>query len=223
MPTPPTEERTNEAWVEALRARGPAQAAALDELRQRLQRNLFFYLSQERSDLRNLAELELQEMAQDLAQDATLRILDNLDAFRGESRFTTWANKIAIRLAISDLRRSRYKDFSLDQLSADGDFALQSSGAQLVSATLPNPETAAERENALAILERALREALTDKQYQALTAVTLNGVPMDVVADQMGTNRNALYKLIHDARKKLRQHLESQGLSTDYLLSLFQQ
>lgn len=222
MPTPPTEERTNEAWVEALRARGPAQAAALDELRQRLQRNLFFYLSQERSDLRNLAELELQEMAQDLAQDATLRILDNLDAFRGESRFTTWANKIAIRLAISDLRRSRYKDFSLDQLSADGDFALQSSGAQLVSATLPNPETAAERENALAILERALREALTEKQYQALTAVTLNGVPMDVVADQMGTNRNALYKLIHDARKKLRQHLESQGLSTHYLLNLFQ-
>jgi len=218
----PTEERSNEDWVEALRMPGPAQAAALDELRQRLQRNLFFYLSQERSDLRSLAEVELQEMAQDLAQDATLRILSNLEAFRGESRFTTWANKIAIRLAISDLRRSRYKDFSLEQLSADGDFALQTSSAQLVSAAPPNPETAAERENALGILESALREALTDKQYQALTAVTLNGVPMDVVAEQMGTNRNALYKLIHDARKKLRQHLEAQGLSTDYLLNLFQ-
>ena len=60
-------------------------------------------------------------MAEDLAQDATLRVMDNLAKFRGESRFTTWATKIAIRLAISDLRRARYKDFSLDELSADGD------------------------------------------------------------------------------------------------------
>ena len=60
-------------------------------------------------------------MAEDLAQDATLRVMDNLANFRGESRFTTWATKVAIRLAISDLRRSRYKDFSLDELTADGD------------------------------------------------------------------------------------------------------
>lgn len=213
-------ERSNDDWVLALRQGGQAQSAALSDLRQRLQQNLYFYLSQERSDLRGLSENELQEMAQDLAQDATLRVMDNLEAFRGESRFTTWANKIAIRLAISDLRRSRYKDFSLDQLTAEGDFISQT--ASLVSSAPPNPETAAERENAFSILEEALRAALTDKQYQALTAVTLNNVPMDIVAEQMETNRNALYKLIHDARKKLRQHLEAQGISIEYLLNLFQ-
>jgi RNA polymerase sigma-70 factor (ECF subfamily) len=64
--------------------------------------------------------------------------------------------------------------------------------------------------------------ALTDRQYQALEAVALKGIPMDVVAEQMGTNRNALYKLVHDARKKLRAHLDAQGLSIDYVMELFQ-
>jgi RNA polymerase sigma-70 factor (ECF subfamily) len=67
-----------------------------------------------------------------------------------------------------------------------------------------------------------LSEALTERQYRALEAVALRGVPLEVVAEQMGTNRNALYKLVHDARRKLRAHLETQGLSIDYMLDLFQ-
>lgn len=196
------------------------QPAALEELRVRLQRSIQYYLSQERSDLRGLAFSEIEAMAQDLAQDATLRVLNNLDAFRGESRFTTWANKIAIRIAISDLRRARYKDFSLDDLTADNDFV--SATANLVGEAPPNPETAAEREDVSSILDKALRTALTKRQYQALVAVALNNVPMDVVAEQLGTNRNALYKLIHDARRKLKLHLEEQGLSTSYLMRLFE-
>lgn len=214
-------ERTNEQWLADLRGNPNQQAAALADLRGRLQKSIYFYLSQERSDLRDLSEAELERISEDLSQDATLRIMDNLDNFRGESRFTTWANKIAVRLAISDLRRARYKDFSLDNLTAEGEL-LPNNALLSTNANEPTPEIAAERENAREQIEAAFREALTQRQYQALVAVALNNVPMDVVAEQMGTNRNALYKLIHDARRKLKSYLEAQGLSLDYLMDLFQ-
>lgn len=213
-------DRTNEQWLTELQSEGPAQKKAIEDLRTRLHRSVYYYLSQERSDLRDLAQKELVEMAQDMAQDAVLRVMDNLENFRGESRFTTWTNKIAIRLAISELRRARYKDFSLDNLTANGDFL--SAKTNLVTEAPLGPEAAAERDNVMAIIGKAMRESLTERQYQALVAVALEGVPMDVVAEQMDTNRNALYKLIHDARKKLKAHLESQGLSTDYMMNLFE-
>ncbi len=214
-------DRTNEQWLAELRSDDvPVQTAVIEDLRKRLQRSIYFYLSQDRSDLRGLATQELEQMAQDLAQDATLRVMDNLDSFRGESRFTTWANKIAVRLAISDLRRARYKDFSLDQLTADGDLLPISS--RIASNNEPTPEKVTERDDVMEKIEMAFKEALTEKQYQALVAVSLKGVPMDVVAERMGTNRNALYKLIHDARRKLKAHLEAQGISTEYMMTLFQ-
>lgn len=159
-------------------------------------------------------------MAGDMAQDAVLRVMDNLDSFRGESRFTTWINKIAIRLAISTLRRARYKNFSLDDLTKDGDFL--SAEANMVTDAPPNPERAAERDDVMDKIMDGFRDSLTERQYQALVAVALEGVPMDVVAERMDTNRNALYKLIHDARRKLKAHLETQGLSTDYMMKLFE-
>ncbi len=214
-------ERDNNNWISALRSGDSAtQAEALADLRKRLQRSIYFYLSQDRSDLRGLAAQELAQMAEDLAQDATLRVMDNLENFRGESRFTTWANKIAIRLAISDLRRARYRDFSLDELTADGE--LLPAAGRLASPPSPTPEKIAERDDVLEKIELALQEALTERQYQALVAVALKGIPMDVLAERMGTNRNALYKLIHDARRKLKSHLEAQGISTDYMMNLFQ-
>ncbi|XWX03492.1 sigma-70 family RNA polymerase sigma factor [Aggregatilineales bacterium SYSU G02658] len=212
-------ERTNEEWLSDLQS-VERQSQALDDLRLRLQRSIHYYLSQERSDLRGLALSEIEEMARDLAQEATLRVLSNLDAFRGESRFTTWANKIAIRVAISEMRRARYRDFSLETITAENDFV--SASANVIGQVPVNPETAAERDDVAKILEAALRTALTPRQYQALVAVALDNVPMDTVAEQLGTNRNALYKLIHDARRKLKAHLEEQGLSTDYLMGLFE-
>lgn len=213
-------ERSNDQWLADLRGAPEVQTNALDDLRKRLQRSIYFYLSQDRSDLRALSAQELTNMADDLAQDATLRVMENLDNFRGESRFTTWANKIAIRLAISTLRRARYKNFSLDDLTADGDFI--SATANLVSDAPVSPESSAERDDVMAKIDAAFREALTERQYQALVAVAVDGVPMDVVAERMNTNRNALYKLIHDARRKLKSHLESQGLSIDYMMKLFE-
>jgi RNA polymerase sigma-70 factor (ECF subfamily) len=213
-------ELTNDEWVEALRSDGELQQSALEDLRKRLHRSIYYYLSQDRSDLRDLAPKELQAMAGDMAQDSVLRVMANLDSFRGESRFTTWINKIGIRLAISTLRRARYKNFSLDSLTEDGDFL--SSQTNLVSDSPPTPERAAERDDVMEKIQSAFKEALTERQYQALVAIALENVPMDIVAEEMGTNRNALYKLIHDARRKLKVHLESQGLSTDYMMKLFE-
>lgn len=220
-----TSNRTNEQWLADLTGSGDTQAQALDDLRQRLQRSILYYLTQERSDLRDVSSQELERMAEDLSQDATLRIMDNLDNFRGESQFTTWANRIAVRMAISDLRRARYKDFSLDNLTADGDLLPTSSNRAegITSAPPVSPETSVERDDVLARINSALEAALTDRQYQALAAVALRGVPMDVVAEQMGTNRNALYKLLHDARRKLRAYLDAEGLSAEYVMNLFQQ
>jgi RNA polymerase sigma-70 factor, ECF subfamily len=215
-------DRTNEQWLADLTGDSDVQASAIEDLRERLQRGIFYYLSRERSDLSGLSNQEITQMAEDLAQDATLRVMENLDSFRGDSRFTTWATKIAVRVAISDLRRARYKDFSLDDLTADGDF-LPASAANVNSSPLPNPEDATERSDVMVKISKALEDALTERQYQALSAVALQGVPLYIVAERMGTNRNALYKLLHDARRKLRSHLESQGLSTDYMLDLFQQ
>ncbi|MEO8396517.1 MAG: sigma factor, partial [Chloroflexota bacterium] len=86
-------ERTNEEWLADLRAEPEAQARALNDLQARLQRGIFYYLSRERSDLSGLSNHELTQMAEDLAQDATLRVMENLDSFRGDSLFTTWATR----------------------------------------------------------------------------------------------------------------------------------
>jgi len=215
-------ERTNEEWLRDLRSGEAVQAEALEDLRKRLQRGILYYLSRERSDLSHLSNHELSQMAGDLSQDATLRILDNLDTFRGDSLFTTWATRIAVRVAISDLRRARYRDFSLDNLTADGDL-LPSSANSLLSQKPPGPERAAERDEILRRIDEALSDALTERQRKALVAVIVQEVPLEIVAEQLDTNRNALYKLLHDARRKLKASLEAQGLSLDYVLGLFQE
>ena len=215
-------ERTNEQWLADLTsADSEQQASAIEALRERLQRGIFYYLSRERSDLASLSSHEITQMAADLAQDSTLRVMENLNSFRGDSLFTTWATRIAVRVAISDLRRARYKDFSLDNLTADGDM-LPASANPVAGVAPPGPERSAERDEVMGKIDAALREGLTDRQYRALMAVVVRGVPLEVVAEQLDTNRNALYKLLHDARRKLRLYLEGQGLTLDYMLKLFQ-
>lgn len=215
-------ERTNEQWLADLRGSPDVQATALEDLRERLQRGIYYYLSRERSDLSGLSTGELTQMAEDLAQDATLRVMENLGTFRGDSMFTTWATRIAVRVAISDLRRARYKDFSLDSLSADGDL-LPLEANSLLGDVPVAPERAAERSEVLSRIVEAMEDGLTERQQRALVAVAINGVPLEIVAARMGTNRNALYKLLHDARRKLRAHLEAEGLSPDYVMTLFQE
>ena len=159
-------------------------------------------------------------MAEDFAQEATLRVLKNLDSFRGESLFTTWATKVAVRAVVSELRRSRYRDFSLETLTVDGE-VMTALDPHIATDQSSSPEKNAERADVMEKVQYALENALTDRQRSALVAVGMNGIPLEIVAEQMQTNRNALYKLLHDARSKLKASLEKEGLSMEYIKDLF--
>jgi RNA polymerase sigma-70 factor (ECF subfamily) len=214
-------ERTNEEWLADLQAEGPQRTNAIEDLRARLERGLFYYLSGERSDLSDRSGDDIRQMAQDFAQDAMLKILEGLHTFRGESMFTTWATKIATRAAISELRRARYKDYSLDHLTVEGEVMPGITSLAISPDEAPAPERYTERQGVLETILSAIEDVLTERQRMALIAVAVEGVPMEEVARLMDTNRNALYKLLHDARLKLKQHMETQGLSLDYILELF--
>lgn len=218
-------DRDNAGWLDDLQAEGPTRTAALEDLRERLRRGLFFYLRRERSDLSDRTNEEIQHMAEDFAQDALLKVLDNLETFRGESQFTTWASKIAVRVAISELRRVRWKDYSLDSISNDGEFMPRvAADASATSVTPPdpiNPEQATEQQNVFRLIQEAIDEALTDRQREAMIALAIDGIPVPELARVMDTNANALYKLMHDARLKLRSYLEERGIDVDYVMDLF--
>jgi RNA polymerase sigma-70 factor (ECF subfamily) len=163
-------DRTNEQWLADLRSDGPERSLALGDLQVRLQRGLYYYLSHDRSDLSDRTGEELEQMAQDFAQDALLKVLDNLDSFRGESQFITWASKIAARVAISELRRARYRDYSLDYLTADGEIMPSITGLAISPDDAPQPESLTERKNVLDQIDEALS---TDRQRKALIAVAV--------------------------------------------------
>ncbi|MBN1966163.1 MAG: RNA polymerase sigma factor [Anaerolineae bacterium] len=216
-------QRSNEQWLDDLtREDDPLrQSEALADLTRRLQRGIFYYLSRERSDMTSRSYGELEQMAEDFAQEATLRVLKNLHSFRGDSLFTTWATKVAVRVAISELRRARYKDFSLEALTGDGEVMPDLSDSFGTERPV-GPERSAEQQDVIGKIEQAIQEALTERQRAALVAVGLQGVPLEVVAERMDTNRNALYKLLHDARSKLKATLEHDGISMEYVLKLFE-
>jgi RNA polymerase sigma-70 factor (ECF subfamily) len=214
-------ERTNEEWLTQLAAKGAARDEAIAALQKRLERGLYYYLRTDRSDLSRLTNEAIEQMAQDFAQDAMLKILDNLHTFRGESKFTTWASKIASRVAISELRRVRYKNFSLEGITIDGQLMPNTTEVSVAPVKPPNPERAAERQDIMQIVFTAINEVLTERQRTAIVAIALEGVSVEIVAERMDTNRNALYKLVHDARVKLKDHLVTQGLSVEYVMNLF--
>ena len=203
--------RSNQEWLQALR--DPISEEALNDLRSLLLRGL-------RASLSHRVNTDLDALTEDFAQEAMIKILKNLDTFRGESRFTTWAQKIAIHVAFSELRRRRWKDISLQDIveTAEGD--------EFTPAILTDSSAAPEREtiqnNMLQIVKELIETELTDRQRDAIIAIMQGGMPLDEVARRMGTNRNALYKLIHDARRRLQQQLEEKaGMTAQDMLALF--
>ncbi|UCC76271.1 MAG: sigma-70 family RNA polymerase sigma factor, partial [Anaerolineales bacterium] len=200
--------RTNQEWLEALR--GPEREQPLADLRTILVRGLRVALAGQPK----VTEDDLE----DFVQEALLRILAALDSFRGESRFTTWAHKIAIHVALSELRRRRWRDVSLDSLTAgmDADFL-----PETFADPSAGPEEHAVQQMVLDTLRRAIRDDLTDRQRRALVAVRVHGMPIEEVARGMGTNRNALYKLLHDARQRLQKALVARGLPPEQVLAAF--
>jgi RNA polymerase sigma-70 factor (ECF subfamily) len=210
-----TEPRTNEEWLDDLAATGPQRDAALADLRAilivGLQRGLVGRVDTHAP--------EFDALTEDFAQEALLKILDNIDSFAGRSQFTTWAHKITLNVALSELRRKRWKDSSLEQLTEtdEGEYT-----PSFTADSSPTPEDRTERREMLRYVGRIMDEELTAKQRTALTAVVIQGKPLSEVAYLMDSNQNALYKLIFDARQRLKRRLEADGLSSGDIIATFE-
>jgi RNA polymerase sigma-70 factor (ECF subfamily) len=199
-------ERTNEQWLMELRGANPDEA--LGDLYDLLVRGLRAALGSYGGGVDAYVE--------DFAQEALIRITGNLDSFRGESRFTTWAQKIAMNVALTELKRRRWRDVSLQDL-----FARRGAADRGPADRRLTPEQLAFQNMVLGELRRMVDEELTDRQREAVVAVILEGMPISEVARRMGTNQNALYKLLHDARRKLKRRMEAAGLSPQEVLAAF--
>jgi RNA polymerase sigma-70 factor (ECF subfamily) len=190
------------AWVDALSGAGSERDAAVERLHAILVRAARFEVSRRGRALGIGTSTELDDLATQAADDALMAILRKLPTYRGESRFTTWAYKFALLEAGVKTRRRAWQGREVP-LEADGWARLADrSGA---------PDTDAETAELLGAIGRAIADALTPHQREVLVAITLNGVPIDVLAERLSTTRGALYKTLHDGRRKLRAQLAAEG------------
>ena len=191
-------------WLRALRATGAVREEGIARLHALLLRAARFEVARRRPALPHLRGNELDEIALEAADDALMSVLARLEDFRGASRFTTWAYKFALLEAAVKLRRRAWQGREVP---------LEPETWSLFSSDALEPDEEAEQRELLTAVQRAIDEVLTPHQWRVLVALALNGVPIDVLADRLGTTRGALYKTLHDARRKLRKHLEDSGLA----------
>jgi RNA polymerase sigma-70 factor (ECF subfamily) len=208
--------RSNEAWLSDLRSEGERRSAALDDLRSVIQRGLPYALSRWLSP----TQPQFESLVEEVTQETLLRVLDQLGTFEGRSQFTTWVHKIAVRIALTELRRKRWRDSSLDELTENEDIPPPQG---LLADSQAGPDVSAERADMLARVRRVIEEELTDRQRQALVLLGLQDMPMEDAARKLKTNRNALYKLLHDARLRLRTRLALEDISPHEVLAMFEQ
>jgi RNA polymerase sigma-70 factor (ECF subfamily) len=208
--------RSNEQWLSDLSTPGPAQEAALADLRTTILSGLPYALSKWLS----LNDPQFESLAEEVTQETLLRVLDRMDTFEGRSKFTTWVHTIAVRLALTELRRRKWRDVSLDGLIEEQP-ALDSS--RLMADTGPGPERSTEQADMMARVRNVIMEDLTERQRQAMVAIGIHGMPIEEVARRMNTERNALYKLMHDARLRLKRRLAQEGLSPADVMAVFEQ
>jgi RNA polymerase sigma-70 factor (ECF subfamily) len=190
------------AWLHELRTQGPVREAAVARLHALLLRAARFEVARRRPGLPHLRGDEFGEIALEAADDALMSVLARLDDFRGASRFSTWVYKFALLEAAVKLRKRAWqgREIPLEQEHWD-----------LLSSAGLGPADAAEQSELLAALQDGIA-ALTPHQRRVLVALAVNGVPIDDLADRLNTNRGALYKTLHDARRNLRADLTSRGL-----------
>lgn len=190
------QERDDQRWIDALQADGPQRDAALSDLRDLLLRRMIS-VSKSRSDVESIFE--------DVVQESLLRILRSLDQYRGRSRFVTWATAIAVRVCFTELRKRKWRDVSLEALAAEARFE------PVADAAAPS-----ERRALVDAMHRVIATELTEKQRAVLLA-EIKGLPQVEIARRMGSNVNAVYKLGHDARLRLKKGLEQAGFTADDL------
>jgi RNA polymerase sigma-70 factor (ECF subfamily) len=194
------------AWVCDLRAQGVAKDEALTRLHALLVRAARFEVARRRPSLPHVRGDELDDIALEAADDAMMSVLRRLDDFRGASRFTTWVYKFALLEVAVKLRKRAWQGREVP---------LEPETWSLFASAGLEPAAEAEQSELLATLQRAIEEVLTPHQRRVLVALALNGVPIDVLAERLETTRGALYKTLHDARRKLRKHLDECGLSLE--------
>jgi RNA polymerase sigma-70 factor (ECF subfamily) len=193
-------------WLANLRGEGSERDAAIGRLHALLLRAARFEVSRRRPMLPHLRGGDLDDIAHEAANDALVSVLARLDDFRGESRFTTWAYKFALLEAAVKLRRRAWQGREVP-LEPESWAIIRTGGLA--------PDEEAEQSELLQAVRHAIDTVLTAHQRRVLVALALNGVPIDVLADRLSTTRGALYKTLHDARRKLRRHLVAGGHSLD--------
>src|SRR3954469_14023149 len=197
-------ERDSDAWLAALRGPAGVREEAVAELHDLLLRGAHFELNRRRQTLSHVPSGEFDDLATQAANDALVAILAKLDTFRGASRFTTWAYKFVLLEAAVKARRRSWQ--RREVLLADEAWATAADARPSAHELLEESET-------LRLVRDAVRARLTDHQRAVFVALALDGVPIDVLAERLGTTRGALYKTLHDARRKLRAAL-SEGSPT---------
>ena len=194
------------AWLDALGGDGAGRDEAIARLHALLLRAARFEVARRRPALPFLRGNELDDIALEAADDALVSVLARLEDFRGLSRFTTWAYKFALLEAAVKLRRRSWQGREIP---------LEPESWSLLADRGSSPEDEAEQRELLRAVQRAVAVVLTPHQRRVLVAVAVNGVPIDVLAERLGSTRGALYKTLHDARRKLRAHLAAEGLALE--------
>jgi RNA polymerase sigma factor (sigma-70 family) len=198
----PEIDRENRRWVQALAAVGARREDACSELYLILVR-VARAETRRRAPLLRLDGPELEDIAHQAAADALMAICERLDRFRGEARFTTWASKFVIFNVATKVNRHFWRR---NEVPYD-----QEDWSRLAWTLDPGPEDEAQVRELVAAVASAVDEVLSDRQRFVFVATVLNGMPIDVLADELGSTRNALYKVLFDARKKLRAALVARG------------
>jgi RNA polymerase sigma-70 factor (ECF subfamily) len=189
-------------WVEQLRVGHPRHHQTVARLHDVLHRVAVYELSRRRGQLRSIRGPEFDDLAQQAADDALVNVLDRLDKFRGLSRFTTWAYTFVMFEVSAKVARPAWRRHPPDVEQLEWD--------QLPDRIALRPEERLEQRVLLEALPRAIAE-LTERQREVFVAVALNDVPIDVLAVKFGTNRNAVYKNLFDARRRLRASMAAAG------------
>jgi len=201
-PAASTLDQESREWLRGLRADGAERDAAVARLHALLVRAARFEVGRRNHTLPHLRGNELDEIALEAADDALMSVLRRLDDFRGASRFTTWVYKFALLEAAVKLRKRAWQGREVP---------LEPEAWDVLATASAGPEAEVEQREVLHAVEDGIANALTPRQRQVLLALAVNGVPIDVLADRLDTTRGALYKTLHDARRKLRRHLEECG------------
>jgi RNA polymerase sigma-70 factor (ECF subfamily) len=199
----PTDSR---AWLSALRLPGRERDEAVAALHELLLRAARFELSRRRAALSHVRGEELDDLALQAADDALVAVLGKLDDYRGVSRFTTWAYKFALLETSVRLRRRAWQEREV---------VLEPEAWPLMADSGESPQGQAETGELMRAIKQGVDSCLTEHQREVLVGLALNGVPIDVLAERLNTTRGALYKTLHDARRKLRAELDERGFTLD--------